>query len=128
MFSSSVREPLEDACGRIAAGRAAARELTQMVQPFGLKEAEFRLLWVLLTGETQLDQTQLAELLGCSPAQISSLVESQRLRGNITRQAPPGDRRRQIWQITPQGRALLEQVVAAKTATKPVLSLRRDSA
>ena len=128
MFLSAVTQELDNACSRIAAGRAAARELSQLVEGFGLKEGEFRLLWALLTGETPPHQSKLAELLGCSPAQVSGIVERQQLRGNIARRAALGDRRRQVWQITPQGRALLEKVVAAKTASGPVLSVRRDSA
>jgi len=128
MFSSETHQLLENACGRVAAGRAAARELTELVQPFDLKEVEFRLLWVMFADDLQLDQTQLAEILGCSPAQVSGLVENQRLRGNIARHDTSGDRRRQVWQITSQGRELLEKIVAAKTATRPVLSVRRESA
>ncbi len=128
MFLPTVSQQLDDACSRIAAGRGAARELTALVEGFGLKEAEFRLLWALFSGDTRFHQAELAESLGCSPAQVSGLVERQRLRGLIVGQAASGDRRRQIWRITPQGCELLEKVVAAKTASGPVPSFRRDAA
>ena len=128
MFLPAITQQLDDACSRIASGRAAAWDLTALVERFGLKEIEFRLLWALLTGDTQLDQTQMAEFLGCSPAQVSGVVERQRSRGNISGQAATGDRRRQVWRITPQGRALLEEIVAAKTASGRVIALRRNSA
>ena len=128
MFLPAITQQLDDACSRIASGRAAAWDLTALVERFGLKEIEFRLLWALLTGDTQLDQTRMAKFLGCSPAQVSGIVERQRSRGNISGQAADGDRRRQVWRITPQGRALLEKIVAAKTASGRVIALRRDSA
>ncbi len=128
MFLPAITQQLDDACSRIASGRAAAWDLTALVERFGLREIEFRLLWALQTGNTQLDQTQMAKFLGCSPAQVSSIVERQRSRGNIAGQAAAGDRRRQVWRITPQGRALLEKIVAAKTASGRVIALRRNSA
>ena len=128
MFLPAITQQLDDACSRIASGRAAAWDLTALVERFGLKEIEFRLLWALLTGDTQLDQTRMAKFLGCSPAQVSGVVERQRSRGNISGQAATGDRRRQVWRITPQGRALLEKIVAAKTASGRVIALRRNSA
>ena len=127
MFLPAITQQLDDACSRIASGRAAAWDLTALVERFGLKEIEFRLLWALLTGDTQLDQTRMAKFLGCSPAQVSGIVERQRSRGNISGQSA-ADRRRQVWRITPQGRALLEKIVAAKTASGRVIALRRDSA
>jgi DNA-binding MarR family transcriptional regulator len=128
MFLTAVTKQLDEACSRIAAGRAATRELAALVKGFGLKEAEFRLLWALLTDDSQSDQTRLAGLLGCSPAQVSGLVERQRSQGNIVGRAAPGDRRRQISRITPLGRELLEKIVAAKSANSPVLSPRRNAA
>ena len=127
MFLPAITQHLDDACSRIASGRAAARDLTALVERFGLKEVEFRLLWALLTGDTQLHQTQMAEFLGCSPAQVSGIVERQRSRGKIAEQAA-SDRRQHVWRITPQGRALLEKIVAAKMASGRVIALRRDSA
>jgi DNA-binding MarR family transcriptional regulator len=128
MFLTAVTKQLDDTCSLIAAGRVAARELVDLVEGFGLKEAEFRLLWALLTGDTQRDQTQLANLLGCSPAQVSSLVERQRLQGNILGRTAPGDRRRQTWRITPQGRELLEKVVQSKSASMTLLTPKRKAA
>lgn len=128
MFLRAITQQLDDACSCIASGREAAWNLTALVERFGLKEIEFRLLWALLTCDTQFDQTRMAEFLGSSPAQVSGIVERQRSRGNISGQAAASDRRRQVWRITPQGRALLKKIVAAKTASGRVIALRRDSA
>jgi DNA-binding MarR family transcriptional regulator len=109
---------IDEVCRRVAAGRGAARELAALVAAFGLKEAEFRLLWVLFAASSEPDQTQLAERLGCSPAQVSGLVEQQRALGRLEGRAAAGDRRRQVWRLTAAGRALVEQIVAAKTASE----------
>ncbi|MCH7751055.1 MAG: winged helix-turn-helix transcriptional regulator [Planctomycetes bacterium] len=127
MFLPAITQQLDDACSRIASGRAAAWDLTALVERFGLKEIEFRLLWALLTGDTQLDQTQMAKFLGCSPAQVSGIVERQRSRGNILGQAAGGDRRRQVWRITPQGRALLEKIITPLLTDCQLFPLRVDT-
>lgn len=108
---------LDDVCHRVATGRIAARALAELVEAFGLREIEFRLLWALSARAVELDQTQLTEELGCSPAQVSGIVEQQRAKGNLSGQAAAGDRRRQVWRLTPAGNALLEKVIAAKTAS-----------
>ena len=118
----------QDLCSRVATGREAARELTEFVENYGLKEAEFRLLWALLNSDTELDQTCLAALLGCSPAQVSALVERLRSRGQIVTQAASRDRRRHCWHITPQGRALVEQIVAFKSTSKATSECGRQAA
>ncbi len=127
MFSPAITQQLDDACSRIASGRAAAWDLTALVEQFGLKEIDFRLLWALLTGDTQLDQTRMAKFLGCSPAQVSGIVECQRSRGNISGQVAGGDRRRQVWRITPQGRALLEKIITPLLTDCQLFPLRVDT-
>jgi DNA-binding MarR family transcriptional regulator len=47
-----------------------------------------------------------------SPAQLSGLVERLGERGWLAGRRPLHDRRRQYWQTTPVGAALLAQVVA----------------
>jgi DNA-binding MarR family transcriptional regulator len=54
----------------------------------------------------------MAAELGLSAAQISSVVDSLRQRRAIVHQRAPEDRRRQIWQLTPSGLELIEQIVA----------------
>ena len=100
--------------------------MAELVEGFGLKETEFRLLWALSAARVEPDQTQLAEQLGCSPAQVSGIVEQQRAQGNLVGQAATGDRRRQVWRLTPAGRALLEKIVAAKPANASAVQDKRQ--
>jgi DNA-binding MarR family transcriptional regulator len=115
---------IEQACHQAVAGKRALRQLADWAAAHGLAEAELRVLWLLSTATDAspaqlLDQAGLAERLVASPAQISAVVERLRHR-NLAACAPhPADRRRQLWQLTPAGRALVHQVVAAIDARSP---------
>ena len=102
---------LDAACGRVASGRMLARQLGSLVRCFGISEAQFRLLWLLREGSIR-DQRQLTAELGLSPAQVSGLVEKLRVQGALVPSAAAGDRRRQLWQLTTSGTALLEEIAA----------------
>ena len=124
MQSPSVTEQLDESCRRVAIGRQAARDLATLVSACGLKEAEFRLLWFLRSDNAQFDQTRLSDALGCSPAQVSTLVEHLCGQGHIVGQPAPDDRRRNLWQITTAGRQLLETIVrlaATKSQQLPMV-------
>ena len=54
-----------------------------------------------------LDQADLAEQLVVSPAQVSGAVERLRSLGLLERVDSQRDRRRQLWQVTGAGDALL---------------------
>lgn len=121
-------ESLQAACRQVAAGRKVSRQIAALVRRFALSEAEFRLLWQLhrhlatwwnQAGPSHpskkrpaLDQTSLQTELALSAAQISSLVERMRAQGWIVREVDPGDRRRQWWILTEQGRGLMQKVLA----------------
>ena len=112
MTSPAVQQ-LDAACRHVTRGKEAARELGALVANFDLREAEFRLLWSLLTVRTLQDQTEIAAAIGCSPAQVSSLVEHLRKKRLILAIPSPEDRRRQQWQLTPAGCRMLERVIAS---------------
>lgn len=109
-------------CCQVAQGREAARTLDRWVGPLGLSETEFRLLWALLlraaqsrtaddartTAEPSLDQTQLAAQLAASPAQVSASVVRLQRQGWVLGARPIANRRRQVWQLTDDGRQLLD--------------------
>lgn len=119
MKTSSTANHLDSLCASVACGKQSAREITELVAQFNLKEPEFRLLWCLRQGGPEINQKLLAALLGLSPAQISALVEGLESRGRITRLASTADRRACLWRISEDGTELLEQVVLA-TQTQSV--------
>jgi len=101
-------------CRTAADGRRAARALTQWARRFELGEPEFQVLWCLGARPTGgLDQTTLAKQLACSPAQVSAVVERMQSRAWIVQQPATRDRRRNLWQLSPAGQALLDQMLQA---------------
>ena len=127
-----ARARIEQACTQAVAGKLAVRQLTCWLAGSGVCESEFRVLWHLqavadATAATptsspvalpngRLDQADLAERLAASPAQISAVVDRLRRRGLAVCESHPADRRRQLWRLTPEGRALVFEVVAAVDA------------
>jgi len=69
-------------------------------------------------------QSELVERLGCSAGHVSGIVERLRQRGWMTADRAAGDRRRQLWRITPAGRAALAGVRFRLGAVKLVPALR----
>ncbi len=59
-----------------------------------------------------LSQNQIALAASVSPAHVSGLVEQLRIKGLLSGQRSATDRRRQHWQATPTGAALLQSVLA----------------
>jgi DNA-binding MarR family transcriptional regulator len=86
--------------------------LAAWAKPFELSEPEFQLLWCLrpLVG-AGIDQTSLAQSLSLSTAQVSATVERLRRGGWIVPHVAAVDRRRQFWQLTAAGHALLAKML-----------------
>jgi DNA-binding MarR family transcriptional regulator len=84
----------------------------QEAEPFGLNDTQISLLWSCL--DCPLDgvsQSQLADVLRISPAHVSGLVEQLRRKGLLQGRRPTTDRRRQLWQLTPQGQTVLNTLL-----------------
>jgi len=58
-----------------------------------------------------LGQSQLAESLGASPAQVSAQVDQLRRLGLLSGRRGDSDRRRQFWRLTPAGREVVRRVL-----------------
>ena len=104
---------LELVCQTAIVGRRAIRQLSQWSEPFELSESELQIL-SCLSGSVGpgVDQTTLAAGLAFSPPQVSACVEKLRARGLILHHEARGDRRRRLWQVSPDGIAILQQVVS----------------
>jgi DNA-binding MarR family transcriptional regulator len=116
-FSGNSAERIDEACRLAGEGKLAVRRIAVWLRGSGINEPEFRLLW-LLTGAASsgdaalsLDQADLAEQLVVSPAQVSGAVERLRTLGLLERVDSQRDRRRQLWQVTNAGAALLGRIV-----------------
>ncbi|MCH2114432.1 MAG: MarR family transcriptional regulator [Pirellulales bacterium] len=116
MHAPDTTELIDVACRLIVTGRSMARQLAAAVRAYGLSESEFRLLWIAQRCPA-CDQKQLANQLGLSPAQVSGLVERLRAGGSIFPSVAVDDRRRQLWQLTPSGGAMVSRIVAELAST-----------
>ena len=60
-----------------------------------------------------LDQRSLAASIGLDTSTMGGVIDRLERRGLIARQASPGDRRVRLLQVSPEGEALLQQVIPA---------------
>lgn len=93
-----------------------ARLLRGEISPHGattLSDAEFSLLWICAAVSAGgISQKELSTTTGVSPAHISGLVEQLRTKGFLRGRRATADRRRRLWQITPEGRDEIHAVLA----------------
>lgn len=81
--------------------------LDKRIARFGLSEPELALLWACIAStHGGRGQSELADFLTISTAQVSVLVERLSNAGVLQGHVDPNDRRRKIWETTPAGRAL----------------------
>lgn len=93
-------------------GRQLRRTLGEVAAPAGLSDTECLILWACCEAPPEgQGQHELVTLLGVSPAQLSGLVERLSSQGWIVARRPAHDRRRQYWKLTPQGQALVTELL-----------------
>ena len=120
-----MNSSLDTICQQISQGRQLARQLTLVLRGQSLNEVDFRVLWLLSRqGSMRLEQRGIAEQLGVSPAQVSTLVEKLRRQNLIDPHINDGDPRRQHWQLTSLGR---ERFGAAVAIVEHFLTLQPHS-
>ncbi len=86
--------------------------LEELLKPAGVDGAEFLLLWNIAERRQQ-SQSELADRLGCSNAQISQLSDQLRRRGWLVAERDLRDRRRQHWTLTDLGSQILSHAQRA---------------
>ena len=97
--------------------RLLGERIAQEAERQGISEPQFALLWSCLASPAEgVSQSELADVLLVSPAHVSGLVEQLRRRGLLEGRRSTKDRRKQIWQLTPQGRATMEALVSTLTS------------
>ncbi|MGI9428133.1 MAG: MarR family winged helix-turn-helix transcriptional regulator [Bythopirellula sp.] len=104
---------LDTICQQIALGRQLAQRLAKALRGRAVLEVEFRLLWLLSRqAARRIEQRSLAQQLGVSPAQVSSVVDKLRRQQFIESIPDETDRRRQHWQLTRSGQQQFQAIVA----------------
>lgn len=93
-------------------GREMAARFEQQIKPFGLAEAEFRVLTTLFSQpDGAAHPSDLCARASQSPAKMSRISDALVGRGLITRVASVHDRRRMVLRITAQGEQLVRQLL-----------------
>jgi MarR family transcriptional repressor of emrRAB len=93
-------------------GREMAAMLEQQIRPFGLAEAEFRVLTTLFSQPDGVAHpSDLCARAGQSPANMSRISDALVSRDLITRVLSVHDRRRMVLRITEQGEELVRQLL-----------------
>src|SRR5580698_4691005 len=102
-------------------GREMAATFEQKIRPFGLAEAEFRVLTTLFSQpEGAAHPSDLCVRTSQSPANMSRISDALVDRGLITRVSSVADRRRMVLRITDEGEKFVRELLP-----KMHLSLRR---
>lgn len=93
-------------------GRGMTLMLEQQIRPFGLAEAEFRVLATLFSQpEGEANPTELCSKTDQSPANMSRISDALVSLGLITRDSSLRDRRKMVLRITDQGEALVRRLL-----------------
>jgi MarR family transcriptional repressor of emrRAB len=93
-------------------GREMASDFEQKIRPFGLAEAEFRVLTTLFSQpEGVAHPSDLCARAGQSPANMSRISDALVGRDLITRVLSVQDRRRMVLRITEQGEDLVRRLL-----------------
>jgi len=93
-------------------GREMAANLEQQIRPFGLAEAEFRVLTTLFSQPEGVSHpSDLCARAGQSPANMSRISDALVSRDLITRVLSVQDRRRMVLRITEQGEELVRRLL-----------------
>src|SRR6202167_5383861 len=93
-------------------GREMTAMLEQQIRPYGLAEAEFRVLTTLFSQPDGVAHpSDLCVRAGQSPANISRISDALVSRDLITRVLSAHDRRRMVLRITEQGEELVRQLL-----------------
>jgi len=93
-------------------GRGVAGMLEQQIRPFGLAEAEFRVLTALFSQpDGAAHPSELCARTSQSPANMSRISDALVSRDLITRVLSVQDRRRMVLRITEQGEELVRRLL-----------------
>jgi DNA-binding MarR family transcriptional regulator len=93
-------------------GRGMASMLEQEIRPFGLAEAEFRVLTALFSQpEGVAHPSELCARTSQSPANMSRISDALVARDLITRVSSLHDRRKMVLHITAQGEELVQRLL-----------------
>ncbi len=92
----------------------------EALAPFGIDARELGVLLVIDSFEPA-SQQQVAQRLGVDRTTMVAIVDALEAKGIIVRRADPDDRRRNVVELTPAGRDVLCEAIAASDAAEAEL-------
>ncbi len=92
----------------------------EALAPFGIDARELGVLLVIDSFEPA-SQQQVAQRLGVDRTTMVAIVDALEAKGIIVRRADPDDRRRNVVELTPAGRDVLREAIAASDAAEAEL-------
>lgn len=91
-------------------GDLLAKEADRVLAPFGITEAQFNVLMLLVyQSEGDMTQTRIGEMLLVNRSNVTGLIDRMEKAGWVRRTFTAGDRRVKFIEITPSGRELLRK-------------------
>ncbi len=101
--------------------RTAWRQTGQFIRDKGLSHAQFSLMMTMhYRGEAKI--TDIAEMLGVSPAYASQMIDKMVQGGFLSRTEDPNDRRVNRVTLSPEGRTLTETAIDVRSGWIEVLA------
>jgi DNA-binding MarR family transcriptional regulator len=85
------------------------KQISRLLQPFGLSPATGLVLSILADSQTPVSPNQIADRLIISRASVTSLIDSLEKHGYVTRQPHQSDRRMLFIELTDAGRQVADQ-------------------
>ncbi|MFC9219251.1 MarR family winged helix-turn-helix transcriptional regulator [Streptomyces hygroscopicus] len=101
-------------------------ELKGLAREAGLTDTQTDVLWRLSRGD-EMTARRLSDLLQCDASTATSMIDRLEKRGLVRRVPHPTDRRAKVIQLTPEGCALRDRVIAHTTRHSPFARLDRES-
>jgi len=92
-------------------GELLAKEGRRVLAPFGITEAQFNVLMLLVfqSAEGRMNQTELGSMLLVNRSNVTGLIDRMEKAGLVRRNADPTDRRVNLIELTPGGRAVFDR-------------------
>jgi DNA-binding MarR family transcriptional regulator len=101
---------------QVVVGRRCQRAILAALDKVQLTDTQLLVLWGIdqilpASAGSGVGQSEIAQSLGISPAQVSGLVEQLRQLGDLDCQRAANDRRQQLWHLTAAGRERLQRAL-----------------
>jgi DNA-binding MarR family transcriptional regulator len=94
------------------ADRRMAELHAEALAPFGIQARDLGVLLAIDQGEPA-SQQQIAERMGVDRTTMVAIVDDLQAKGIVGRQPDPGDRRRNVVSLTPEGQRILREATTA---------------